>query len=450
MKPAYRLINKKSGAGFSLTETLVALGVLSIFFAAIIGILDIVFNLVGESRLRSTAISLAQERIEYIRNLPYTSIGIVDGIPTGVLEQEEIVTINTLPFTIETSVVYVDDPFDGTGLDDSNNTDYKRARVSISWGGAFASKSPLVFVTNVSPKGLESEVNGGTLSINVFDANGDPIEGASVRIENTVVDPTIDFPAISDPQGKVYLPGSPECTQCYQITVTKDKYSSNRTYDTTEVTNPLKPHATIIEGDVTEISFNIDRLSTLVVKTTGSVENNYPSFTGVQFILRGAKTIGTNSNDEPVYKYEQTHVSGSGGTVTISDLEWDLYEVFIPLTSSVDFAGSRPISPFSLPPDTTRNLDIVTSFATAHSLLAIITDSNDTPLATASVSLSSGEFEASKSTGLSNKGDWGQAFFSGLTQDTYSITASLPLYKQATASASVSGDIKETIVLELE
>jgi hypothetical protein len=75
---------------------------------------------------------LAQEKIEVVRNMPYENIGTVGGIPPGVLPQTETVTINNLAFEIKTTIVYIDDPFDGLSPDDLLPTDYKRVSIEIS------------------------------------------------------------------------------------------------------------------------------------------------------------------------------------------------------------------------------------------------------------------------------------------------------------------------------
>jgi hypothetical protein len=150
------------------------------------------------------------------------------------------------------------------------------------------------------------------------------------------VNPPIDLDTVSGSNGRVVRPGATACVDCYEIGVTKSGYSTDRTYSTAEVANPLKPHATVIEGEVTALTLTIDQTSTLQVLTTGRRENNYPPFSGIQFQLRGSKLIGYDASDQPVYKYDQPISSGPGGVVTVSNLEWDTYEVFIPNPSTVN------------------------------------------------------------------------------------------------------------------
>ena len=445
MQKKYEYFNQ---TGFTLVETVIALGVLGIFFVAVAGITGMVLDIVGQSRARTIATALAQERLEYIRNLSYDDIGTIGGIPPGGLLQEEVVTMNGLEVTLNISVFYVDDEFDGVTPDDTINTDYKRVRLSVSWGGAFASANPMVFVSDVTPQGLESESDGGTLSIVVFDANGVALPQATVHVANTTVTPVIDLSTQTDTQGRVYIPGSPPCISCYQITVTKPGYSTDRTYSQTEVTNPAKPPVTILDGQITELTFIIDRLATLTVYATGARENNYPAFTGVQFILTGSKTIGTDTIDTPVPKYTQTHTTLAGGQVTISDLELDTYIIDIPNNSSVDIAGSNPLTPFAVSPGSNSSIRFVTNPQSAHSLLVTISDSNNTPVQDASITLKLQDVViATKSSGAVDKGDFGQAFFPQLTETLYDLIITHPSYQEATASTGISGDINDEFIL---
>ena len=220
----------KSSHGFTLIETVVAIGVFSIFFAAIAFIIQQVLVNVGTSRVRTVALALGQEKMETIRNLPYANIGTVGGIPNGPMLPTENVTINNQTFTVTTSIQYIDDPFDGLAPTDTIPADYKRVRIQITWGGVFPSRSPVTLVTNVVPKGIESNPGGGTLYIQVVDSLGAGVGNATVQITNTTVTPNINLSTLTNSNGNVTIPGAPACVSCYNITVTKAGYSTERTY----------------------------------------------------------------------------------------------------------------------------------------------------------------------------------------------------------------------------
>ncbi len=443
--------NDRINKGFTLIETVVAIAVLGIMFLMLVVIFSSVTNLVGEARARSVAVVLANEKMEVARNLSYNNLGTVGGVVAGVLPQEEEVEWGGNSFRVETSVIYVDDDYDGVVPDDPIGTDYKRVRIKVTWGGAFASKTPVQLVSHVAPIGLESGNGGGTMVISVINAMGEGVEGAQVRLVNTQVDPVIDTEIESGSDGKIMIPGAPACTNCYELNVTKDGFTSARTYSTEELANPLNPHLSVLEGEVAAMTLSIDRVSQITARLTRSRENNYTPFQGVEFILRGSKQLGTNDLDEPIYKFEQNFVSGTLGLVTISNLEWDTYEIIMPTGSSVDFAGSLPISPFSLSPGENKNIAVVTAAATSNSLLAIVQDIGSVPVASASVSLvRNNEFIATKSAGLASFGDMGQVLFPNLIPDVYGIVVSQIGFQEASSAATVVGDIKEFVVLEHE
>ena len=403
---------------------------------------------VGEARIKLVASSLAQERLEIAKNLPYSDVGTVAGIPAGSLLQNETVSVNGQGFEIATSVVYIDDSFDDLSPIDLISTDYKRVRISVDWDGVFEPKDPLIFLTDIAPLGLESGENAGTLSVQVFNALGQPVVNADVSIEADSVSPPVDIDTLTDNDGRVILPGAPTCIECYEIEVSKSSYSTDRTYSSVEVANPAKPHLSILEGELSHVSFAIDRLSSMTVQAVRSRQAGYGPFQGVQFIVKGSKIIGTNVLSEPQYKYEDTFVTAALGQRVVSDLEWDTYDVYFPSGSSVDVAGSVPLIPFGISPNTSRFVTLVTEANSTNSLLVAVTDFSNNLLADAKISIfEGGSPVATKSSGLVGYGDQGQAYFGNLSVSTYDLLVSLDGYEDATGSVSLNGDLKELILL---
>lgn len=146
------------------------------------------------------------------------------------------------------------------------NTDYKRIRVTVSWNTPYGSKE-IYMITDISPPGIETTDGGGTMIINVFDANGLPVPQADITIFNNSIDPNINLSLTTNDQGRLILPGVP-IGSTYHVTSTKTGYSINQTYEaTSEFPTPVRPPLAIIEGQTTEIGFSIDRLSDIYVKT---------------------------------------------------------------------------------------------------------------------------------------------------------------------------------------
>lgn len=444
----------KNNFGFSLIESLVGAAVLMVFFSAIAVMTYSTVSIIGESRVKIVAANLAQEKLEIARNMSYIDVGTVGGVPAGLIESTEIVTINNFDYTIDSQVVFIDDPFDDQAPVDTVPTDYKRIRVAVTWSGAFASRQPYVMWTDISSGGLETDEGGGTLSIRVIDADGLDVDTADVIIDAPTLDPAVYIETTTDSGGYVIIPGAPACNECYKITATKTGFTTDRTYGTEEVTNPAKSHLSVIEGDLTESFFSIDETSTVTFRAVRGPASSYAPFQGVQMRVYGSKEIGRTAVDEPVYKYDELIVTGSGGQIVVANMEWDIYTVEIPSGSSVDFAGSWPFTPFSLLPNISTTFTTVVEAAASDTLLVRVLDNLLAPVGAANVELKNDSvpYIATKSTALLDKPDKAQAFFTGLptTLTPYTVTVSLAGYDDAISEATVSGDVIEQLLLNPE
>ncbi len=439
--------------GQSLIGILVALAVFSILAQAIFTVVGASFNFVSFNRARITAKHLAQEKLELLRNLPFDNVGTLGGVPWGPILREETITRNKLNYTVKTEIIYIDDPFDGTegGIpDDTLATDYKRVRVEVSWEGVATSrKNPVVLLSDIAPKGVETTAGGGTLSILVFNSNGDPIPQATVTIIANSLAPPINITTSTSDNGRVIRPGMPICNSCYEITVTKPGYSVERTYSTSEVANPNKPHQTILDGALTEISFAIDQISTLVISTVDSRENSFASLGNVNFQLRGQKTIGVDTSGQSVYKYDEALSTDSSGTLNLTDFEWDNYVVILEPSSPYDISGANPYLPIAVLPNTNPSLVVSLSPHTTNSLLTTFVDTSNTPVASVSAILSDAGsgYSETKYSGGSSDPDFGQTFFPGLQAQSYLMSATASGFLDFSNNIDVLNQTQEQIIL---
>lgn len=436
--------------GQTLLTTIIAIVIFLLLANAVFSLVRGSYLLTSFNRARITARHIAQERIELIRNLPYDNVGTIGGIPNGPLAQDETIRRNGLTYNVSTDIIYVDDEFDGTAPNDLLPTDYKRVRVQVSWEGlAKSGKNPVVFVTDIAPRGVETITGGGTLSILVFNANGQPIPQAEVQIRAPNTNPAVNLTLQTANNGRIILPGAPTCNSCYQITVTKNGFSTDRTYSTSEVANPAKPHQTILEGQLTEVSFTIDRTSTLVVSTTNNRESDFAPLGNISFNIRGSKIIGTDTSDNPVYKYSNSFTTNSSGSLTISSLEWDNYVISLPSNSPYTFSGTNPLIPIAIIPNTSTNLKLALSNKTPNSLLIRFVDSSSTPIASVSATLTDSEtFNETILSGQSTDPDYGQAFFDSLSSTNYYLYATASGFLDFNTTIPVSGQtIHDAILL---
>lgn len=254
--------------GMSLIDVIVGIALILIVFLALLGLLRASLLISSSSKAKAGATAVAATQMEYIRSLSYDNVGTVGGIPAGPIEQYATTTMNGIPYGVRTLIQYVDDPKDGSGSADANGipTDYKRARVATTYQFR-GEEREIVLVSNVVPPSIETTAGGGTLRINVVDAVGGAVAGASVRIENPSASPAIDVTTFSDIAGSISLPGAPASTD-YRITVTKDGYSTAETYarDATNQ-NPTPGYLTVALNQTTTSTFAIDVLSSFTLRT---------------------------------------------------------------------------------------------------------------------------------------------------------------------------------------
>ena len=440
-----RLSGPQAQRGQSLIEALIGLGILLILFHALASLIIAAYDLLGNSRVRITARYIALGKMEEIRNLSYNSVGVAGGIPSGVLTPTETVNRNGLDYTIKTAIIFIDDPFDQLAPADSNPTDYKRTRVDVSWTGRFIAGESVTLVTDFSS---QEATSGGTLSILVFDANAAAVPQADVRIINTAVSPQIDLSLKTDASGSVFLPGSPPCSVCYQISVTKENYSTDRTYSTSEVPNPFKPHVTVTQGQVTQVSFSIDRTANLSFYSTLSRDDDYTSLPNKVFHLSGGKTIGTDGLGLPVKKYDQELQTNTAGSLTLQNLEWDTYQLTLP-AGSWDLAGTNPIRPIVVLPNTQLDLLFASATHSTNSLLLSVTDASGSAIASASAHLTGpGSYDKSEYTGETGLPDFGQIFLSSLQAGSYSAQVTKAGFLPRSESINVSGQTEYTVQLD--
>lgn len=345
---------------------------MSVFFIVGVSLYGLFQRLIAyntQARARVIATALANRMVEIARNLPYSSVGLVSGIPSGVLQPTQTIVSDGIPFAVQYTIRNVDDPFDGTllGGTDTSPADYKFVEVSVTCSGCANPFTPVVVDTTVSPKSLEGSSTNGALFIHVFDAAGVGVAQASIHIENS--SSTISINDVTDMSGDYELVDVPTGINAYAVSATKTGYSGDRTYPPGAPgnPNPVSPDATVLAQSITSKSFAIDRTSTLAVATVNNVCNPVPS---IGYLLNGSKLIGTSPD---VLKYSVNHTTDGAGSEIISDLEWDGYTPTI-MGGTYDLAGSIPTFPLNIIPNSSQQLKLVLAAHSARSLLVTVKD----------------------------------------------------------------------------
>lgn len=260
-------------AGATLIDTLVSTALMLVVFVGISGAFQLSIDVITNNKARAGAIALSNERMEYIRSLPYDQVAVVGGIPAGSIPATESVALNGIPYTRRTLVLYADDPKDGLGAADQNGiiADYKEVKTEVSWESRYGTRR-ISLTSRVSPVGIESATSGGVLSLSIVHAGGQPVSGALVTIVNTTLNPGVNISVYSDALGVVQVIGAPAGAG-YQITASRSGYTTAKTYDaTTQNTNPTPGHLTVANGQTTTAQFAIDLVATKNIRTYQPVQ----------------------------------------------------------------------------------------------------------------------------------------------------------------------------------
>jgi prepilin-type N-terminal cleavage/methylation domain-containing protein len=403
--------SKQQNKGFTLIETLVGVAVFVVISTSIYQAYVSLFNFISLNQYKIVALNLVNEQFEIIRNLSYSNVGIPGSIPSGTIPQTQNINRSGIDFVVRTTIRNIDQPYDGTiggNPNDLSPADNKLVEVEVSCA-ACINFLPLTLTTTIAPKNLETASTNGALQVKVFDANGVPVSGANVSIRNYQGTTTISIDDVTNSSGVLQIVDVPPGIEAYEIYVSKAGYSSDRTYPNGAVSNPTpsKPHATVIVQQLTQISFSIDRLSSI---TFNSVTDNCVAIPDVDFSLKGAKQIGSS-----VYKFNKNLATDNSGIYSSTTMEWDYYTV-TGIDSAYDIIGINPLNPISLNPNVNQNVLLIVTPKDPRTLLVTVKDNSTLlPLTDATVRLRKGvSFDKTEITGRGsiNQTDWSGGVYS--------------------------------------
>ena len=382
--------------GFTLVEVLVGTAVFLVVALAAYGAYVSIIRLANADQARILAVELADEQFEAIRNMPFVNVGLTDGIPLGVLPQNQ--TLVRGGFTFNVTLVVRNINLSTSTVQASSKT----VEVDITCPSCQTNFPTMKLTGEISPANLQSAAYGGALVVQVFDANGQPVVGATVVVQSTATSTVTDTDVTND-SGILQIIGVPPGANVYRITVTKSGYSTARTYPPggSGNPNPTSPDATVLQGQVSQVSLAIDHLSSLSFASVNSVCAPQGS---LHFNLTGAKTIGTG-----VPKYSASLVTNGGGIYSSSTMEWDNY-TFTPNDTAYDVSGITPFSPFTLNPGSAQTVQVAVVPRNLNSLLVAVADSSThLPISGASVQLTNtGGYNQTQITGQGyfDQTDW--------------------------------------------
>jgi len=482
------LVGRRAGlpqqqTGFTLIELLITTFIIGTVLVGVFGLFVLGVRLARESENRLVGIALANEKMELVRNLPYVNVGTAGGIPAGTLLQEETVARNEVNFLVKTDIRYIDDPFDGlvgagggggcvavahippgqgancqdlcVGAPAINahlahgdslgncagdysgpdvlNTDYKQVRVEVSWSSPNQPR-PIVLLTKLAPDGVEGGELFGTLDFMLIDSLGVAVPGANVQLLNDTTNPTVNLATSTDDGGHIVVPGLPEASQSYELSVSKTDYNSEQTYGITPTFIPDADHThlTMLIGEVTQKTFIVDLVSSLAMsfEEGGDSVDNYcegvppRQIADMGYTFRGTKTIGVDGSGDPVYVVDEAGTSDVNGESSLTDLVWDSYQFGLAEGAVCDIKETSLLLPINVSAGETLDMTIRLVKHTDVSLHVTLANSEGLPIDNVTAHLTGNGVDETLGTGM-----WGQVLFSELpVNGDYLLEVSAPGY----------------------
>jgi len=314
--------------GFTLIEALAAL----LIFGFLVGVFYRVFiassAYMVNSRLLRGAVAAANERMEQYRNIPYNDIGTTAGSPVGLIVPDEHVAIDGLHYRVVTSVFFVDDPRDGVAPDDVLFEDYKRVSVTVVWGEGmdaavsadravhdplYSQKRVNLMSQFVPPGGIEMDVHGGVLDVNVLNGANQPLGDMPVTIRDLTRNHAVTMR--TDNRGHVPYVGALPCQNCYEVTVGKEGYQTIRTEDgTAQLYTPTYMHQSVIQGQRTMMTMITDAVADLTVLCTDGIGDPVG---GATLAVVGGCKVGADVAGNPIYETNNTMTADANGKIIV-------------------------------------------------------------------------------------------------------------------------------------
>jgi len=393
-------------AGITLLETIIGVAIVAMVAFSMYRSFAVLLDILSTSKTRIAAANLANEQIEIMRNLSYQSIGTTGGVPSGVIAPVEIKSKDGFTFTMTTMIRNVDDSFDGTiggNPNDLSPADYKLVEVTLNCMNCEEVQS-FTFTARAAPKNLETASVNGALFIQVINASGEPVSGATAQITNNVVSPPVNITDVTGADGFLRIIDVPSAVQSYHIAVSRSGFSSDSTYATSSQNpNPIKTDLTVALQTVTQSTFAIDQVGSINVlsgaPTCSAVSN-------LDFTLASSKLIGANPD---VLKFNQSYSTDAQGVKNIPNLEWDNYNLSVS-SLTYDLAGTIPYLPLNLAPGAAQSFRVIMQPKNPQALFVTVKDSStQLPVSGAAVTLSAGTYNNSLTTGRGflSQTDWG-------------------------------------------
>ena len=145
--------------GFGLVEAAIATMLMVILVVVSIGPIMSSFDLLDTSRFTTEAEKLGEAKLESIKALDFDDVGLVSGVPTGVILASEVV-----PLTVDW-VIDVDIRWEGK-INGSDEVNYKVIDITVTHPDNTI--PPISFSTTLSPDRLSDGANKASVTVDLI------------------------------------------------------------------------------------------------------------------------------------------------------------------------------------------------------------------------------------------------------------------------------------------
>lgn len=308
--------------GFTLVELTVVLVIFTVVAISFFGLFISLVHSTIIAKRQAVALTLATNQMENLKSLPYDTLAIAGGAiySSSPLPASSTQKLDGVTYTITTSINYVDDAYDGcttypsqalkelycrnypppsgSPAVDGNPQDYKIVHVTVT----DSSNLQLAAVdTQISARVSETASTTGALFVNVIDANGNPISGATVGVVNNTVTPAANVSDTTDVNGIAIFYGlPPDSGTDYVVTASKSGYSTLSTISASGTLQPTYPSQKILsqQSSYVTLTLNPQDTNSLVLEATDTSGN---PLSGAKIYVKGGYKKYTQTTDHSYY-----------------------------------------------------------------------------------------------------------------------------------------------------
>ena len=341
---------KRSAEGFTLVELVISLAVISVISIGFFSLFIALVSSATVAKQRSVAGVLATNQVEYLRSLPYDSLAVAGGniVSSSYIPATITKKVNGVSYTVSTTIVYVDDAFDGCSsyptlelkklycrnfsapgnssgnnvATDTNPADYKIAHVVVknSSGARLAT-----YDTQIAARVAETASTTGALFVKVTDASGTPVSEATVSVTNATLAPTVNVADNTDVNGMAIFYGlPPDSGQDYIVKVQKTGYSSLSSISASGSLQPTYASQKILSQQSSYLAMVVGSMSpnSMIIETTDVLGAVLPN--AKVYVKGGYKKYTATTNED--YYYDTLNPSdtrpttNASGIVTLNNL----------------------------------------------------------------------------------------------------------------------------------